>query len=179
MVNVRSYPNTRLNVLITEDRPQAPEHWTAQLPRLLEPQGVTAYTARSGREAISVAEQVRIHAAVIDLGTPLYGGDTSSPSRDNSPARPAPGEQTWTGAVSSNTAAGLWLLELLRRLPYRPPVVVVRGPALTQRQFDRVMREALRLGAFSVVNKPVDLEQILTVFRQLIDRRYRGSWPLS
>lgn len=163
MLNANPYSTARLNVLITEDRPQAPEYWTSQLPRLLEPQGVAAYVARSGREAVVVAEQVRIHAAIIDLATPI--GDGGVP---------------WNGGgVSTGSAAGIWLLELFRRLPDRPPVVVVRSPSYSHRQFDRVMHDALRLGAFSVLNKPVDLEQILAVFRCVIDRRYQGHWPCS
>ena len=160
MVNVRFQPGSRLNVLITEDRPHAPEHWTTQLPRLLEPQGVAAYVARSGREAIDMAEEIEFHAAVVDWGTPIGNGSKSG---------------RWQGVLFPG--AGAWLLELFRRLPNQPPVVLVRGPAFSQRQFDRLMREALRLGAFSVVDKPVDLEQMLTVFRRLIDRRYRGHWP--
>ena len=46
-----------------------------------------------------------------------------------------------------------------------------------QRQVERLLGEALRLGAFSVLNKPVDMNQMLTVFRRLIDRQYHGSWP--
>ncbi len=156
MVSVHPQSQARLNVLLTEDRPHAPEHWTVQLSRLLQPQGVAAYMARSGREAIDLAEQVTIHAAVIDLSTPLDGNGF---------------------APASST--GIWLLELMRRLPYRPPVVVVRGPAISQNDFDRMMREALRLGAFSVMNKPIDVEQVLAVFRRLLDRRYRGMWPSS
>ncbi len=167
MVSVHTQPSSRLNVLITEDRPHPPEHWTSQLPRLLEPQGIVAYLARSGREAIDLTERVHIHAAVIDMGTPL--GTTASPKPGYDAPIPA--------APTNAAAAGIWLLELFRRLPYRPPVVVVRGPAYSRRHLDRIMREALRLGAFSVVNKPVDIEQMLVVFRAVIDRRYRGHWP--
>ena len=165
MMNARHQPGVRLNVLLTEDRPHAAEHWTTQLPRLLAPQGVAAYVARSGREAIDLAERVQLHAAVIDLSTPL-GDDEHDPDVHH-------------GSSDPRSPAGIWLLELFRRLPNQPPVVVVRGPAVSARQFDRLMREALRLDAFSVVNKPVDLEQMLAVFRRLIDRRYRGAWPLS
>jgi DNA-binding NtrC family response regulator len=56
-------------------------------------------------------------------------------------------------------------------------VVILRPPAFSQRQAEHMLNEALRLGAFSVLEKPVDLEQLLAVFRRLIDRRYRGAWP--
>jgi len=152
----------KLNVLLTVDRPHAPEHWTVQLPRLLEPQGVVSYVAQSGHEAIDFAESVQFHAAVIDMGTPWSCGDSF----------PTP-----VGAFDKGGPAGLWLLELWRRLPDRPPVVVIGGPAISQRQLERLLREALRLGVFSVVNKPINLEKILAVFRRLLDRQYRGYWP--
>ncbi len=156
-----SRPNARLNVLLTQDRPHAIEHWTFQLPRLLEPQGVAAYVARSGQEAIKLAERVPIHAAAIDLGTPFGKNDLWS-------SRPS---HAGTGP------AGMWMMQLLRRLPYRLPVVLVRGPAMGPHQVDRLLSEALRLGAFCVVEKPVELEQMLTVFRRLLDRQYKGLWP--
>ncbi len=146
----------RFNVLLTEDRGHGDEHWINQLPRLLEPMGVRTYVARSGREAIDMAEARRIHAAVVDLATPL--ADASR------------------GPASAGDA-GMWLLELLSRLPNRPPVVVLRQPAISFREAERMLREALRLGAFSVLDKPVGLEQLLAVFRRLLDQAYRGQWP--
>ena len=161
MVTVRLKPEPRFNVLLTEDRPHADVHWTRQLPRLLEPQGVVSYVAQTAREAIDMAERTEVHAAVIDLATPL--GDAECVQ-----SFPVPG-----------MAGGLWLLELLRRLPNRPPVVIVRGPAFSPRHADRLLTDALRLGVFSVVDKPVELEQLLTVFRRLMDKRYRGTWPVG
>ena len=73
--------------------------------------------------------------------------------------------------------AGLWLLELLRRMPNQPPVVLLRKPAYSRSQAERILRDALRLGVFSVMNKPVELEQLLAVFQRLVDRRYSGAWP--
>lgn len=150
--------NARFKVLLTEDRPHAPEHWISQLPRLLEPQGIAAYVARSGSEAVDMAAKLHVHAALIDLATPL-----EDPSR--------PGTR-----AADREAAGLRLLELFLRLPNRPALVVIHRPTYT-READRLLREALRLGAFSVLHKPVELEQILGVFRRLIDRQHRGAWP--
>lgn len=156
MVSVRPANPPRFNVLLTQDRDHAIEHWTRQLPRLLEPQGVCAHLARTGREAVELASQLDLHAAVVDLLTPA--GDTRTASRD-----PLPG--------------GLWLLQVLRRKPNRPPVVVVANDAYTLRQAQRFLNEALRLGAFSVINRPVELDPLLQVIRRLIDRRYAGHWP--
>lgn len=147
------FKRSRLNVLLTENRPHAPEHWTVQLPRLLEPQGVVAYVARSGQEAIGLATRFQIHAAVVDLGLPV-----------DDPSRPA-------------VEGGRWLVEFFRRLPHQPPVVIINSPAYTDAQVTRLLQEALRLGAFSVLNKPVNIEQLLAVFQRMLNRRYQGAWP--
>jgi DNA-binding response OmpR family regulator len=55
-------------------------------------------------------------------------------------------------------------------------MVVIHPPAY-QREANHLLREALRLGAFSVLHKPVEIEQLLAVFRRLLDRRYSGQWP--
>lgn len=148
---------SRFNVLITEDRDRPIEHWTRQVSRLLEPQGVSAYIARSGREALDISSSLPIHAAIVDLATP----------RDR--AKPQ----------TSNTTAGdgLWLLEVLNRQPKRPPVVVVNGRTYSTRQAQRMLNEALRLGAFSVLNGPVHIEALLLTIRRLLEREYHGNWP--
>jgi CheY-like chemotaxis protein len=165
LVNVRIHPGARFNVLLTEDRLHAPGHWTEQLPRLLEPQGVASYLAHTGREAFAMAERLEFHAAVIDLGTPLGDDEESAPHH----AASAP-----TGGLGD---AGWWLLELFRRLPNRPPIVVVHSARYTDRQVSRLLTEALRRGAFSVLNTPVHLEELLRVFQRLVDRQYQGAWP--
>ena len=162
MVNVRQQPDARFNVLLTQDRlydSGGSGHWTQQFPRLLGPQGVVSYTAHSGREAMAITERVEIHAAVLDLATPLEDADGSGES------------------IPGPTEAGLWLIELFRRLPGRPPIIIVHNAAYSQRMLGRLMHEALRLGAFSVLNKPVELERLLAVFQRLVDRQYRGAWP--
>ncbi|MBI1338031.1 MAG: hypothetical protein GC164_13875 [Phycisphaera sp.] len=177
MVNVRQHfdafnpdrgdaiPRPRLNVLLTEDRPREQWHWSRQLVELLKPMGVAGYVVHTGREALDLAEKLELHAAVIDLGTPL------------DPVHTPPGQSRLMNRTTTQPTGELWLLELLRRLPAKPPVVVIQSRSFTQAQVDRVLSEALRLGAFSVLNKPIALEQILSVFQRLLDRRYRGTWP--
>ena len=146
----------RFNVLLTEDREHPIEHWTRQVSRLLEPQGVKAFIARSGREALDISSELPIHAAVVDLATPRQ-------------------QQQTTG----NNPDGLWLLEVLNRQPQRPPVVVVNGRTYSSRQAQRMLNEALRLGAFSVLNTPVQIEALLSVIQRLLEREYHGRWPTS
>lgn len=148
----------RFNVLITEDRDRPIEHWTRQIPRLLEPQGVSAFIAQSGREALDISSNFPIHAAIVDLATP----------RD--PQKQSTGSPT-------TASDGLWLLEVLNRQPKRPPVVVVNGRTYSARQAQRMLNEALRLGAFSVLNGPVQIETLLHTIRRLLEREYHGTWP--
>ena len=166
MNDTASQPNPRFNVLLTEDREHSVGHWTRQLPRLLEPQGVKAYVARSGREAVDMVNDLEIHAALIDLATP-----------QDDPQLPGVTGSTPGLASGGGGAQGLWLLEVIRRLPQRPPVVVVNSRAIARIQAQRFLNDALRLGAFSVVNRPSDIEDMLNVIRRLIDRQYEGAWP--
>ncbi|MCC5829389.1 MAG: hypothetical protein JJU36_08075 [Phycisphaeraceae bacterium] len=146
-------PVRRFNVLLTVDREHGSEHWTNQLAQLLQPQGVHTYVARTGRQVAELVRQTPIHAAVLDMNLPL-GEDSGD----------------WS-------SGGMWALELIRRLPDRPPVVLLRSPAAMRRQAERILADALRLGAFSVLDKPVGVEDVLAVFRRLVDRQYRGRWP--
>ena len=141
----------RFNVLLTEDRDRPVEHWTRQLPRLIEPLGIHTHIARSAPEALALHAKITFHAAVVDLATP-------------------------SGPGSAEANGGLWLLKVLRRSEAHPPVVVVNSRA-TQRQAVKLLNEALRLGAFSVVNPPVQIERLLGAIHRLIDRRYAGQWP--
>jgi len=164
MARAHIQPEAKFNVLLTEDREHAIEHWTNQLPRLLKPQGVTAYVARTGQEAYQMIGQYRFHAAVIDLSTPAGNINLLRQARQ-------------CIRLSSQTPGGLWLLELFSRLPDRPPVVVVNSHPYSRRQAQRFLNLALRLGAFSVINRPVQLEALLEVIRRLIDKQYQGQWP--
>lgn len=147
--DAQTQPGGRLNVLLME----AEGPWADQLPRLLEPQGVRTIRATSVDEAVEVIEHVSIHAALVDLATPM--GEQRSPLE--------------TG--------GLKLLRVIRRLRPTPPAVVVRGRIFDRRTDDRVLSEALKLEAFSVLDQPVELEQVLETLRRLLQRHYGGLWP--
>ena len=145
-------PGTRFRVLLTEDRARPDEHWTRQLPPMLGPLGVHASIAASGKEALSILESTPIHAAVIDLNTPAPKG-------------------------SDSATGGLWLMQVIQRLPHKPPVVVVNSHSYSQRQVQRLLNQALELGAFSVVNWPVQIDTLLSTFQRLIERAYNNNWP--
>ncbi|MEO0515604.1 MAG: response regulator [Planctomycetota bacterium] len=150
-------PGGRFNILLTEDRARPVEHWTRQFPRLMRPLGVEAHLATTGRQALELAERITFHAAFVDLATPKDVAARAHPA-----------------GASPN--GGLWLLEVLQRRTQRPPVVVVNSRA-TRQQAVRLLNEALRLGAFSVVNRPEDLHPLLTVIQRLLNRHHQGQWP--
>lgn len=143
----------RFNILLTEDRDRPVEHWTRQFPRLMQPLGVEAHLAATGRQALDLAQSITFHAAFVDLATP----------RDHQHQPRGDG--------------GLWLLQTLQRAERRPAVVVVNSRA-TQQQAVRLLNEALRLGAFSVVNRPADLQPLLAVIQRLLNRHHQGQWPV-
>lgn len=146
--------DARFRVLLTEDRARPDEHWTRQVPPLLGPLGVQAEIATDSRQALTILESTPIHAAVIDLNTP------------------APND----GSTSAD-AGGLWLLQVIQRLPNTPPVVVVNSHSYSQKQSGRMLNQALDLGAFSVVNWPVQIDTLLSTFQRLIERAYNNNWP--
>ncbi len=170
---------SRFNVLLTQDRQHSAGHWTRQLPRLLEPQGVSAYLARSGREAVDMVNDLEIHAALIDLATPQNAPprNTYPESLGSASSRQSSGGTSGGKSGGGGEAQGLWVLEVIRRLPNRPPVVVINSRAIAPKQAQRFLNDALRLGAFSVINRPSDIEDMLAVIRRLIDRQYEGAWP--
>ena len=140
----------RLNVLLTD----GDQRWAEQLPRLLEPQGIRAIRAGDVDEAARIIERQLIHAAVVDIALPMD-------------RRAEPNERA-TG--------GLKLLRVIQRLDPSPPAVVVRGRRF-DRVDDRLLAEALKLRAFSVLDEPVELEQLLETLRRLLKRYYGGAWP--
>jgi CheY-like chemotaxis protein len=130
-----------------------------RLPRLLEPMGVISHRARSGREASGVISALPIHIAVVDLGLPL---DVSKPEVE-----------------PEFEEGGPRLLELLSRLSEPPPVVAVKRTR-THRADARDISDALRLGAFAVIDRPqcaADLDLMLEVLRRVLERHYEGRWP--
>ena len=156
----------RFNVLLTEDRARPEEHWTRQFPRLMQPLGVQAHLATSAREALDLADRVTFHAAFVDLATPK-----ERPNADAGTTAPPV-----SAAGGDRSGGGLWLLQVLQRRAQRPPVIVINSRA-TQKQAARLLNEALRLGAFSVVNRPADPRPLLAVIQRLLDRHHQGQWP--
>lgn len=151
----------RLNLLLSHGGWER-DCWADRLPRLLEPMGVRSLRAHTGKEATTVVREYPIHIAVVDLGLPLERG---------------PGGGGTPGHFGEE--CGERVLHLLARAPQPPPVVVIRR-ARTHRDASREISEALRIGAFAVIDRPrdsADLELLLEVLRRCLHRYYHGRWP--
>jgi CheY-like chemotaxis protein len=142
----------RLNLLLSYGGWQS-QSFAEQLPRLLEPMGVRCVQVGSGQEATQTIQKLTVHIAVVDLAIPLQAG-----MPDTQPAGPR-------------------VLQLLRRLDQPPPTVVVRPPQASSRESARTLADALREGAFAVLDRPVQLEAMLEVLRRILRRHYANNWP--
>jgi len=151
----RGTDRSRLRVLLSDGE----SDWAEQLPRLLEPQGVRAVRVGNVEAALEAIERGPVHAAVVALDLPGASGRSGGGLREH------------------RLPGGLRLLRVIHRLERRPPAVVVRGRAFHRLIDDHLLQEALRLGAFSVMDQPVRIEQLLRVLRRLIERHYGGHWP--
>lgn len=139
----------RLNVLVTDSG----QRWARDIPALLEPQGVRSFRATSADEAIELIHATPIHVAVVDLLIDTH-------------------------ATGQRMPGGLKLLRVIQRIEQRPPAVVaVRGRRFDQRIDNFILTEAMKLDAFSVLDTPVELEQMLAVLRRALERFYGGQWP--
>jgi DNA-binding response OmpR family regulator len=127
-----------------------------QLPQLLNPLGIHSIRVYSGEEAAEVISTTSIHIAVVDLAIPLH--KPRETRVDDAPSGPR-------------------VLQLLRRLKQPPPTVVVRPPPSATRESVRTLSDALREGAFAVLDRPVNIETMLEVMRRVLRRHYADHWP--
>ena len=102
--------------------------WPMALHDIFEPRGVKLIVANRTVEFVSIIEQNRIHAAIIDVDF---------------------------------TSEGLVTLKIIRNsFPWLPCLL------LKSRPDECLLRRALQLDAFSVIDKPVDMK----ILRQQLDR---------
>ena len=129
------------------------QNFAEQLPRLLEPIGIECLRVGSAEEATTLLQVRPVHIAVIDLRIPL----------DRSADEPG-GER---------------LLKILRRLDAPPPTVVVRPRPATVRGSARGLSNALREGAYTVMDGPIKIEPMLEVLRRIVRRHYADHWSAA
>jgi len=147
---------SRLSILLTQGGwgTWDETNFSEQLPRVLGPIGVTCHRIGSAAEVGAFLARHPVHIAIVDISIPM------DPARDLTPA-------------------GSRVLTLLRRLHQPPPTVIVRPPQASLRDSGRGLSDALREGAFSVLDGPVRLESMLEVLRRVVHRHYRDRWPAA
>jgi CheY-like chemotaxis protein len=161
----------RLNLLLSYGGWQ-PESWVDVLPRLLEPMGVRAVRACSGREAAQFIQRTPVHIAVVDLSLPLEPC-TPIPATPRNPFLDDADDLTQVPEEG-----GERIIELLQRLESPPPTVIVKRRR-TGRENARALSKALMSGAFAVLEPPVNIELALEVMRRVLQRHYAGRWPAA
>ncbi len=127
-----------------------------QLPTLLQPMGIHCIRTRTAAESHRAMLRDRVHVAVVDMTTPA----------DDS-------------RMAQETALGAGVLHLLRCLSPVPPMILVRPPQASSRESVRGLADALREGAFSVLERPFPMESMLESLRRVINRHYAGYWPAN
>jgi len=125
-----------------------------QLPPLLQSIGIRCIRTRTAAEAHHAMMRDRVHVAVVDMTTPA----------DDS-------------RMAQETALGAGVLHLLRALNPVPPMILVRPPQASSLESIRGLADALREGAFSVLERPFPMESMLETLRRVVNRHYSGYWP--
>lgn len=149
----------RLNLLLTYGGWR--EHAFAdQLPMLLDRFGIHCLRAKCGDEVSDVVRRSAVHIAVIDLSIPMHPR-----SAQEQPSR--------------TIQAGPRVLQLLRRLEHPPPTIIVRPRQVDPAESNRILAEALRDGAFTVLDDPVPIEAMLQALERCVRRYYRDHWPAA
>ncbi len=149
----------RLNLLLTYGGWR--EHAFAdQLPVLLDRFGIQCLRAKTGDEVSDVVRRAAVHIAVIDLSIPMH-------------------ERRGMEAAPRTVQAGPRVLQLLRRLDCPPPTIIVRPRQVDPAESNRILAEALRDGAFTVLDDPVPVETMLQVLERCVRRYYRDHWPAA
>ncbi len=155
----RSGSPRRLNLLLTYGGWR--EHAFAdQLPVLLDRFGIQCLRAKTGDEVSDVVRRAAVHIAVIDLSIPMH-------------------ERRGMEGAPRTVQAGPRVLQLLRRLESPPPMIIVRPRQVDPAESNRILAEALRDGAFTVLDDPVPVETMLQALERCVRRYYRDHWPAA
>ena len=137
-----------VNVLI-EDSDWA---WPRAVTEIFQPRGINALLAESTTEAVRLVSNNRIHLAILN-----YQCD-SADRQPASPRKPRPG------------ALGLSMLRLVRKQDSLLPCIL-----LAHSVDDRLLAEALSLGAYSVLAKPVDMNLLGRQINRLFQKWYSSN----
>jgi CheY-like chemotaxis protein len=189
---------SRLNLLVTHEdaRPGTPrvgelQRWYETLSQMLLPLGVQTFEATSGPQAVKLIEERPIHLAVVDTRLPDIGGmnvlKLIQKIRDRAQKPDFMGNQEvgtrtpirFQMKVEEKDAAGNVQRRIevkfdgqAERMPVYP-VVFLLSPQPT----DKVMQEALKFNAFSVLAEPVDVNLMLEMMARAMKRFHQNHWP--
>ena len=189
---------SRLNLLVTHEdaRPGNPrvgdlQRWYETLSQMLLPLGVQTFEATSGPQAVKLIEERPIHLAVVDTRLPDIGGMNvlkliqKIRDRAERPDYLATQPDTQSPAfrfqmkVEEKSDAG----KLQRRIEVKFDAATERMPVypvvflLTPQPTDKMMQEALKFNAFSVLAEPVDVNLMLEMMARALKRFHQNHWP--
>ena len=137
-----------VNVLI-EDSDWA---WPRAVTEIFQPRGINALLAESTADAVRLVSNSRIHLAILNY-------QCDSPAREPASTREA-----------RRGISGLSMLRLVRKHDSLLPCIL-----LAHSVNDRLLAEALSLGAFSVLAKPVDLDLLVHQINRLFQKWYSSN----
>jgi CheY-like chemotaxis protein len=188
---------SRLNLLVTHEdaRPGTPrvgelQRWYETLSQMLLPLGVQTFEATSGPQAVKLIEERPIHLAVVDTRLPDIGGmnvlkliqkirDRAQKPDFLSGPDPQKTQIRFQMQVEEKDNAGNVQRRIevkfdgqAERMPVYPVVFL-----LTPQPTDKVMQEALKFNAFSVLAEPVDVNLMLEMMARAMKRFHQNHWP--
>ena len=181
--------DVRLNLLLTYEaqRPAGPQPWYQTLSHLLAPLGVRTFEATSGQQAVELIEKLPIHLAVVDSRLPAISGMNVlrliQKLRQQSmlpPAQPqAPSGFQFRVEVQQHQEGDQRRIEV--RFDASPAPPKAAGPAVIlitpPQQDQKLLQEALKFNAFSVLAEPVDVNLLLETMARALRRFHQNQWP--
>ena len=123
--------------------------WPQAVNQIFRPRGINALIAQSPSDAVQIATANHLHLAILDM-------------RNDQPSSP-PDEPT----AKELQLSGIKTLQAIRNQDPRLPCILITA-AVT----DRILADALALGVFSVVPKPVNIDLLAHQIDRLFIKRF-------
>ena len=126
--------------------------WPQAVTEIFRPRGINALVAQSPADTVRLVTNNKIHLAILDL--------QPQPTTAPCSGQPVPPDHT----------AGLQMLRSIRNHDRLLPCILLAG-----RVDPRLLAQALNLGAFSVMAKPVDLNLLTEQIDRLFVKYYNSN----
>ena len=128
--------------------------WPQAVAEIFQPRGINALVAQSPADTVRLVTTNKIHLAILDLQPqPL---STTAAATDRT--------------ATTDHAAGIQMLRSIRNHDRLLPCILLAGQVDT-----RLLAQALGLGAFSVMAKPVDLHLLAEQIDRLFVKYYNSN----